>query len=122
MPTITTKSGRVIRLPDEIEESAIERGIDADSDAREWTDADFATAKTANALPPAVLEALARGRGRPRSETPKVFTGIRFDPDVLASFRATGKGWQTRINDALREWLATHPISEDRRPKTEDSK
>jgi hypothetical protein len=29
-------------------------------------------------------------------------------PDVLPAFRATGAGWQTRMNDALRDWLRTH--------------
>jgi uncharacterized protein (DUF4415 family) len=28
--------------------------------------------------------------------------------DVLAAFRATGAGWQTRMNDALKDWLRTH--------------
>ncbi|MGI9132398.1 MAG: BrnA antitoxin family protein [Rhodoferax sp.] len=44
--------------------------------------------------------------GRPPSVTPlKVPTTIRFDADVLAGVKATGKGWQTRVNDAMREWL-----------------
>ena len=46
--------------------------------------------------------------GRPRAESPKVFTGIRLDADVVDAFRASGKGWQTRMNDALRDWLKTH--------------
>jgi len=33
---------------------------------------------------------------------------IRVDKDILAFFRATGSGWQTRLNAALREWLNTH--------------
>jgi uncharacterized protein (DUF4415 family) len=33
---------------------------------------------------------------------------IRFDRDVVQAFRATGKGWQTRMNDALKDWLRTH--------------
>ena len=28
--------------------------------------------------------------------------------DILDTFKATGKGWQTRVNEALREWLKTH--------------
>jgi uncharacterized protein (DUF4415 family) len=48
--------------------------------------------------------------GRPRTDTPKVFTGIRLDADVLEAFRATGKGWQTRMNDALKEWLKEHAV------------
>lgn len=34
---------------------------------------------------------------------------IRLSPDVLASFRATGDGWQTRMDAALRDWLKQHP-------------
>jgi uncharacterized protein (DUF4415 family) len=41
-------------------------------------------------------------RGRPPSEHPKEAIKLRIDPDVLAYFRATGRGWQTRINEALR--------------------
>jgi uncharacterized protein (DUF4415 family) len=47
-------------------------------------------------------------RGRPKLETPKVSTTIRFDADVLARFRAGGAGWQSRINAALRQWLSEH--------------
>jgi uncharacterized protein (DUF4415 family) len=45
-------------------------------------------------------------RGRPRVERPKIAVKLRLDPDVLDGFRATGPGWQTRINAALREALA----------------
>jgi uncharacterized protein (DUF4415 family) len=41
-------------------------------------------------------------RGRPPSAAPKQAVKLRLDPDVLAHFRATGRGWQTRINAALR--------------------
>jgi len=53
----------------------------------------------------------ARRRGRPAGSTAavhKIPTTIRFDPDVLEGLRATGRGWQTRANDALREWLRVH--------------
>lgn len=46
-------------------------------------------------------------RGRPAGGANKISTTIRFDADVLDAFRATGDGWQTRINDALKEWLAS---------------
>ena len=45
-------------------------------------------------------------RGRPVGSVkaqPKASTTIRFDQDVLAALKATGKGWQTRVNDAMRE-------------------
>lgn len=44
-------------------------------------------------------------RGRPKLETPKVSTTLRLDADVIAQFKAKGPKWQTRINNALREWL-----------------
>lgn len=42
-------------------------------------------------------------RGRPRSETPKRQITLRLDPDIVEHFKATGKGWQTRLNDTLRK-------------------
>jgi uncharacterized protein (DUF4415 family) len=33
---------------------------------------------------------------------------VRYSPEVLAAFRATGAGWQTRMNDALKDWLSNH--------------
>ena len=44
-------------------------------------------------------------RGRPKLERPKISTTLRLDSDVIAGFKAKGPKWQTRINDALREWL-----------------
>lgn len=51
--------------------------------------------------------AAAKRRGRPVGSR-KEQVAIRFDHDVLAAFRAAGPGWQTRMNDALKEWLRTH--------------
>lgn len=45
-------------------------------------------------------------RGRPKSARTKVSTTIRLDADVLERFRTQGPGWQSRINSALRDWLA----------------
>lgn len=47
-------------------------------------------------------------RGRPVVAATKISTTIRFDADILAAFKARGDGWQTRMNDALREWLKSH--------------
>ena len=55
------------------------------------------------------LEAQRRKRGRPSGSGNKEQVAIRIDRDVLAAFRAGGPGWQTRMNQALREWLQTHP-------------
>lgn len=42
-------------------------------------------------------------RGRPPLANPKISTTIRIDHDVLEKFKATGPGWQTKMNAALRE-------------------
>ncbi len=60
---------------------------------------------------PAWREAFAKApvqRGRPKSRDPKVSTTIRLDSEVLALFRSTGDGWQTRINDALKAYAQKH--------------
>ena len=44
-------------------------------------------------------------RGRPPSANPKVSTTIRLSRDVIDHFKAGGRGWQTRIDTALREWI-----------------
>jgi uncharacterized protein (DUF4415 family) len=50
---------------------------------------------------------LVRSRGRP-SGSDKTQIALRVDNNVLAAFKATGKGWQTRMNEALRDWLNHH--------------
>ena len=46
-----------------------------------------------------------KARGRPKSAKNKEAVKLRLDADVLAALRASGDGWQTRINDALRASL-----------------
>lgn len=48
-----------------------------------------------------------RTRG-PNKRPVKEQVAVRYSPDVLAFFRATGAGWQTRMDAALREWVKTH--------------
>ena len=50
-------------------------------------------------------------RGRPAGSGTKVSTTIRFDAEIVAAFRADGPGWQSRMNEALREWLALRRVS-----------
>lgn len=45
-------------------------------------------------------------RGRPRKARPKQAVSIRLSPEVVEAFRAEGPGWQTRIDEALKDWLA----------------
>jgi len=69
----------------------------------EWTERDFAKARPASeVLPPEVIAQFRNKGGRPRSENPKESVKLRIDADVLAKFRESGPGWQTRINGILR--------------------
>ncbi len=47
-------------------------------------------------------------RGRPPQAVTKTAIKLRLDSEIIASFRAMGSGWQTRMNDALKEWLKEH--------------
>jgi len=64
-------------------------------------------AVVSHSLPELREKLAARRRGVQKSPT-KVPTTIRFDADVLAELKASGRGWQTRVNDAVREWLKAH--------------
>jgi uncharacterized protein (DUF4415 family) len=52
--------------------------------------------------------ATAKKRGRPVGSGHKEQVAIRLDREVLAAFRASGPGWQTRVNNALKDWLKSH--------------
>jgi uncharacterized protein (DUF4415 family) len=83
---------------------------DADIDqAPELDAAWFAQARPGReVLPARVLAAAKRKPGRPAGDNNKEPTTIRFDRDVLDALRATGPGWQTRVNEVMREWVSTH--------------
>lgn len=89
------KPSKLIRNTPE-EEAAIARGIAADPDTFEPTDEQFAQMK--------------RRGGRPKLANPKEAVTVRYDADILERFRASGDGWQTRMNNALRDWLKTHRL------------
>lgn len=73
-----------------------------DKDNPELTDEWFKRAKPFSALPASLQAKL---RGRPKAATTKEPIKIRLDADVVQALRATGDGWQTRINDTLRASL-----------------
>lgn len=79
-----------------------------DDDNPEWTAEDFKRAVPFSALPESLQNTL---RGLQTHKPTKISTTVRFDREVIEAFRATGKGWQTRMNDALKEWLKTHAVA-----------
>ena len=67
-------------------------------------DRDDAPDLSRDGWPEKFAEAAVR-RGRPRVAKPKVSTTIRLSADVIDHFKLGGRGWQTRIDQALREWI-----------------
>lgn len=80
-----------LHLPSKAEDAAIRAGIDQDADTQELGPADLAR-----------MRPLGRP-GRPALATPKVPMTMRVDADVLSALKASGSGWQTRVNQLLRE-------------------
>jgi uncharacterized protein (DUF4415 family) len=87
MLQVKTKSGRVFNLPSDKEDARIRAGIAADPDTHEVGDAEFA---------------LMRRPGRPLGSGTKTQITLRIDTVIVDKYKATGPGWQTRINDVLR--------------------
>jgi uncharacterized protein (DUF4415 family) len=88
------KSGTI--LPTPAEDAAIAAAALADPDAVPFTDAEWEQVKP-----------LVR-RGRPLGSGTKTQVTLRLDAEVLEKFKASGDGWQTRINEALKSWVRTH--------------
>lgn len=53
-------------------------------------------------------------RGRPTAASPKVPVTIRLDARIVDAFKVEGRGWQTRMNEALADFLA-HGVARSRR-------
>ncbi|MCE9549750.1 MAG: BrnA antitoxin family protein [Betaproteobacteria bacterium] len=80
--------------PTDIEDAQITAAALTDPDNLPLTDAE--------------LKQFKRGRGRPMGSGKKEQVTLRLDAEILEQFKATGNGWQTRINDALRDWAKHH--------------
>ena len=91
---LTTKSGQKILLNTPEEDAQITATALSDPDNPPLTDAE--------------LKQFKRGRGRPLGSGSKEQVTLRLDSKILEQFRAMGSGWQTRINDVLREWAKHH--------------
>jgi uncharacterized protein (DUF4415 family) len=79
---------------------------DEQDDVPELTNADFARAKPFKEVFPEQYAAWKRGRGRPTVETPKVHVGFRLAADVVNGIKASGRGYNARVEKVLRDALA----------------
>jgi uncharacterized protein (DUF4415 family) len=98
MSKISKTSKRpIIVIPTTAEDRAITAAAKADPDAQPLT------AKQLHAMVP--MKAL---RGRPKSENKKVLVSVRYSPEVVAYFKSTGDGWQSRMDGVLQQYVARH--------------
>jgi uncharacterized protein (DUF4415 family) len=85
-----------------------------DDENPEWTADDFAKARPAREVLPQIFgekvaKEMLKPRGRPRVVFPKERINIRLSHEVIEHFKSAGAGWQTRIDSALRQFIAEHP-------------
>jgi uncharacterized protein (DUF4415 family) len=73
-----------------------------DSENPEWTREDFARAMTFHQLPSKLRQKLSNRKRGPQKAPRKVPVSIRLSPDVVSAFRASGAGWQSRVDEILR--------------------
>lgn len=110
----TMKDGKKVYIPTDKEDATLTDAAMHDEDNPPLSDAQLARLSPASeVLPPALFAALVAMNkgGRPKAEQTKKAVTVRYDDDIIAQFKAGGKGWQTRMNNALREWLNMHQKS-----------
>ena len=86
-----------ISMPSLEEDMTIHAAALADPDAQPLTEAQLKEMVPLRTL-----------RGRPKAESTKQLVSVRYSPEVLAYFRATGEGWQARMDGVLRDYVAQH--------------
>lgn len=88
-------------LPTDEEDRKIRVAVAQDPDTRLLED------ESVKLIPFSELKAI-RKLGRPIKVAPKEQVSIRYSPEVIAAFKATGRGWQTRMDAAMKDWLKNH--------------
>ena len=86
-----------VAMPTTEEDKAITAAAKSDPDAHPLTP------KQLKAMVP--MRAL---RGRPKSENKKLLVSVRYSPEVVAYFKSTGEGWQSRMDGVLRKYVERH--------------
>lgn len=81
---------------------------DKDGEIRPLTKADIMAMRPAAEVLPELVALYKKSRGRPKKDVVAKPISIRLDPDVEHYFRSTGDGWQTRINNVLRDAIGMH--------------
>ena len=91
----TSRRRRKIVMPSVEQDKFITAAAKADPDAQPLSPKQLQSMVPMRAL-----------RGRPRSEAKKLLVSIRYSPEVVAYFKSTGAGWQSRMDGVLRGYVA----------------
>lgn len=86
-----------VAMPSAQEDKVITAAAKADPDAQPLTPKQLKSMVPIRAL-----------RGRPKSASTKQLVSVRYSPEVLAYFKSTGEGWQSRMDRVLREYVTRH--------------
>ena len=86
-----------VRLPTREEDRVITKAAKSDPDAQPLTPKQLKSMVSIRTL-----------RGRPKSENKKLLVSVRYSPEVVAYFKSTGEGWQSRMDGVLRQYVAGH--------------
>ena len=89
-----TNKPRIVEMPTLDEDREINEAAASDPDALPMTAQELAQ-----------LKPLSSVKGRPRSDNPKLLISIRYSPEVVAFFKGSGEGWQTRMDDVLKAYV-----------------
>ena len=86
-----------VAMPTVAEDRAITAAAKADPDAQPLTPMQLQAMVPMKAV-----------RGRPKLESKKLLVSVRYSPEVVAYFRSTGEGWQSRMDGVLQQYVARH--------------
>jgi len=89
-----------VRMPTVEEDRAITSAAKSDPDAQPLTPRQLKEMVPLRTL-----------RGRPKSENKKLLVSVRYSPEVVAYFKSTGEGWQSRMDSVLRKYVSRHSHS-----------
>lgn len=84
-------------MPSVKEDKAITAAAKADPDTQPLTQKQMKSMVSAPVL-----------RGRPKSSSTKQLVSVRYSPIVLNYFKATGEGWQSRMDCVLQQYVTRH--------------
>jgi uncharacterized protein (DUF4415 family) len=100
------RARRLDETADAEADAAVLAAAAADPDAKPMADGSLKRMRPAHEVVPELVARTLRRRGRPRSPSPKQQVTLRLDADLIARLRASGAGWQVRVNEVLKRWLA----------------